>query len=99
MRRPAAVSLAALALACLAGCGNERQSAPQVPRAAAPSGTRAVRLAAYGVAFVRPRNWALSRTRSPGVAVVSSGRAVVALWRYRRVEGLPRSAEDLVRAR
>lgn len=99
-RRPLAASSIALALAaCAAGCGNERQDAPQVPQAASPSGKRTERLARSGVTFRRPRNWTLSEGRPPQLASVSSGRAIVTLWRYRRLERLPRSAGDLVRAR
>ena len=99
-RRPLAAASIALALAaCAAGCGNERQDAPRVPQAASPSGKRTERLVRYGVTFTHPRNWSNSGGRAPQLASVSSGRAIVTLWRYRRVERLPRSDGDLVRAR
>jgi hypothetical protein len=96
-----------LASACLlaalplggAGCGNERQDAPNLPPAAQPSGQRLERLRGAGVAFTRPRNWRVSPGHAPQLVVVSSGRAFVTLWRYRRVESLPRSDEELVQAR
>jgi hypothetical protein len=90
--------LAGLALLA-AGCGNERQPAPRVPRAAAPTGKRTERLVPFGVTFVRPRNWALSGGQPPQLAAIGSGRAIVTLWRYRRVERLPKSDADLVRSR
>jgi hypothetical protein len=101
-RRPLVASSIALSLALAAvaaGCGNERQDAPRVPQAASPSGKRTERLARYGLVFTRPRNWSLFEGRPPQLASVSSGRAIVTLWRYRRVERLPRSDADLVRAR
>jgi hypothetical protein len=98
-RRFAAASIALALAAGAAGCGNERQDAPQVPQAASPSGKRIERLVRYGVTFTRPRNWSLSEGRPPQLASVSSGRAIVTLWRYRRVERLPRSDGDLARAR
>jgi hypothetical protein len=98
-RRLVAVSTALALAAGATGCGNERQDAPRVPPAASPSGKRIERLARYGVTFTRPRNWSLFEGRPPQLASVSSGRANVTLWRYRRVERLPRSSADLVRAR
>jgi hypothetical protein len=93
-----AACLAAAALLA-AGCGNERQDAPRVPRAAPPSGKRVERLARYGVTFVRPRNWTYSGGRPPALASIGSGRALVTVWRYRRVERLPTTDADLTRAR
>jgi hypothetical protein len=98
-RRLAAASTALALAAGAAGCGNERQDAPRVPTASSPSGKRTERLVRYGVIFARPRNWTLFEGRPPQLASVSSGRANVTLWRYRRVERLPSSAADLVRAR
>jgi hypothetical protein len=95
-----------LAVACLVlpglfalGCGNERQNAPKLPQAATPSGKREVRLKAYGMTFERPRNWAFVTGRAPQVATVGSGRAIVTVWRYKRVESLPKSNADLLRSR
>ena len=85
--------------ACAPGCGNERQDAPRVAQASPPAGKRTEELVRYGVSFTRPRNWSLSGGRPPQLASVSSGRAIVTLWRYRRVERLPKSDGDLVRAR
>jgi hypothetical protein len=98
-RRLAASSIALVLAACAPGCGNERQDAPRVPQASPPSGKRTEQLVRYGVSFTRPRNWSVSVGRPPQLASVSSGRAIVTLWRYRRVERLPRSDGDLVRAR
>ena len=98
-RRLATASVAFLALAVAVGCGNERQAAPRLPNAAPPVGKRTERFAAQGVTFTRPRNWVLSQGRAPELVAVSSGRASVVLWRYRRVEDLPRSDADLLGAR
>jgi hypothetical protein len=97
MRRLAPLCLAAVWP--LAGCGNERQDAPRLAPAAAPSGVRSEHLARDGVRLRVPRNWAVGAGAPPLVIRVGSGRAVVAVWRYRRVEELPRSAGDLTRAR
>ena len=99
MRRLTTTCIAAALAVSVAACGNERQDAPRVPQASSPSGKRTERLVRYGVTFTRPGNWSLSEGRPPQLASVSSGRAIVTLWRYHRVERLPRSDGDLVRAR
>jgi hypothetical protein len=99
VRRLAGLSLLALVALPVAGCGNERQDAPRVAPIAQPSGTRTVRLTSVGVTFVRPRNWLFSGSHAPQLASISSGRAIITLWRYRRIERLPRSDADLVKAR
>ena len=99
MRRSLAVCLALALAASLAACGNERQQAPKVPHAAVPAGQRTERFARYGVSFTRPRNWVVTTGRPPRVASISSGRAIVTVWRYRRVEKLPRTPAQLRTAR
>lgn len=99
MRRP--IALIALALAAsLPACGNERQHAPEAPRATVPAGKRTVQISRYGVTFVRPANWPLTGgVRPPQIAAVNSGQVSINLWRYRRDERLPASSADLQRAR
>jgi hypothetical protein len=98
VRRLTPLLLAALA-ALAAGCGNERQRAPQTPGAAPPSGKRTVQLRRYGVTFVRPANWGLAEAQPPQIGAVTSGPVAVVLWRYPRDERLPVSSSELERAR
>jgi hypothetical protein len=99
LRRPG-LALAAPALLGLlvAGCGNERQEAAEVPRAAKPVGARTVSFPRVGVRFRRPANWAFDGGRAPLLASVASGRAAIAFWRYPRVERLPRTTSELRRS-
>jgi len=46
-----------------------------------------------------PRSWPVIPQRAPQLAEVSSGSAVIALWRYPRVESPPVSAPALATAR
>jgi hypothetical protein len=98
VRRLLPLFLAALATIA-AGCGNERQRAPETPGAASPSGKRTVQLRRYGVAFVSPANWGLTDPKPPQIGAVTSGPVAVVLWRYPRDERLPVSAGELERAR
>jgi hypothetical protein len=96
--RLAAVAIG-LAAAALAGCGNSRTPAPRVAPPSAPAGRAAVDFPSLGVGFRRPANWALAKGALPQLAVVGSGRAAIVVWRYPRSEPLPRTADDLDRAR
>jgi hypothetical protein len=98
VRRPAACLLAVAVAWLLAGCGNERQRAASIPPPAAPAGKRTETFERYGVLFERPANWGVGGAGLPQLMAISSGRAVVVLWRYRRVERLPRSRAELDRA-
>jgi hypothetical protein len=60
---------------------------------------RTLRFAADGVRLRVPRNWTLVNGQSPLLASVSSGRAMVAIWRYPRTEPLPSSRAALNEAR
>jgi hypothetical protein len=99
MRRLIPLCLVAAAASPVAGCGNERQEAPKLPPASAPSDWRAVDVPQYGLRARLPGNWPIFGGPSPLAIRASSGRAVVAVWRFRRVERLPRSAADLSQAR
>jgi hypothetical protein len=46
-----------------------------------------------------PDNWANTRSRAPLLGTVSSGSAVIALWRYPRTEALPGDPTALATAR
>jgi hypothetical protein len=94
--------LAPLALACpllvLAACGNARTPAASVIWPAAPTGFRALSYPQSGLAFDAPRNWAASAQQAPLVATVSSGAAIVAVWRYTRHRSGSSSPAELQRA-
>jgi hypothetical protein len=92
------LALLALPGLLLAGCGNERQEALKVPRAAKPVGARTVSLPRVGVTFKRPANWTFDGGRAPLLASLASGRAAIAFWRYPRVERLPRTTAELRRS-
>jgi hypothetical protein len=98
VRRLTPLLLAALA-ALAAGCGNERQRAPDTAGAAPPAGKRTVELRRYGVTFVRPANWGLADPKPPQIGALTSGPVAVILWRYPREERLPVSSSELERAR
>ena len=80
--------LAGLA-AALGGCGNERTAVPDVGTPAEPAASREVVIADAGVSFEAPQNWPGLSEVGSRVGGVSSGRAIVAVWRYERSEPLP----------
>ncbi|HUO72820.1 MAG TPA: hypothetical protein VMU39_18785 [Solirubrobacteraceae bacterium] len=82
MRR--VVLLFAGAAGLLAGCGNTRTAAPEVSQPATPTGFHALAYPRSGVAISVPNNWLVQSKRTPLLSTISSGNAVVALWRYRR---------------
>lgn len=97
MRRAPAV----VVLGCLlaAGCGNSRTAVPSLTRPAEPGGYRTLRFPAAGVSISAPASWPMITERPPLLTVVTSGNAVIALWRYPRTEAPPASASALSTAR
>jgi hypothetical protein len=89
--------LSALA-ATLTGCGAARRPPPDVVTPQTPKGSQAVRVAPAGVSFTAPGNWRVTRGPAPLYATVTSGRATIAIYRYARVEKLPRTAKQLAAA-
>jgi hypothetical protein len=78
-----------LPLAAIAGCGNSRTPVPN-PLAPAPAkGFRAIALPAAGVSVNAPRTWTVTSGRGPLMEVISSGAAVIAVWRYPRTSAPP----------
>lgn len=89
-------------LACLgvaAGCGNSRTPVPSLSRPAAVQRYRRLAFAAAGAAFSVPAGWAVTAERPPLIAVVASGDAVIALWRYHRSQPPISSPAALATAR
>jgi hypothetical protein len=94
-----AAPLAALALAS-GGCGNDRTPAPDTARPVSPQGSATVSFPQAGVRFAAPGRWDRAPARTPPlVTTVTSGRATVAIWRFPRSEPLPRTDDDMRRAR
>ncbi|MHB8659433.1 MAG: hypothetical protein ACYC91_16060 [Solirubrobacteraceae bacterium] len=67
-----------------AGCGNTRDRVPNLARPAPPAGFHALGYPRAGVTLLAPRNWTVLPERSPLIAVIASGEAVTALWRFPR---------------
>ena len=98
MRRRVAVLLCVLAGSVLVGCGNERAKAPDLATPKEPGEIGRFAYPASQVQFSAPRNWAQRGDAAPRVAVLSSGRASVAIWRYPRREPLPETRAQLQEA-
>jgi hypothetical protein len=93
------LALTGLAVLALAGCGNSRTPVAQVTAPARPAGGRTLSYPAAGVRFIAPANWAAVPQRSPLVAVVTSGNAVVSVWRYTDAGAAPSTPAALTSAR
>jgi hypothetical protein len=80
--------LAAVAVALsgltLAGCGLSQAPIPNLSQPRKPEGWQGLFYPKDGVALLYPRGWDVAPQKSPLITVVSSGPAVIALWRYSR---------------
>jgi hypothetical protein len=85
--------------AVLAGCGNSRTPVPTVTAPAAPSSFHRLAFRSIGLTLRAPRNWSVGAGKGSLVTTVSSGTAIVALWRYRRTSPAPRGDAALAAAR
>jgi hypothetical protein len=93
MRR-AFVPLAALALLC--GCGNPRQSPPDVLTPGPPLSAIKVVYPQAGIAFRSPGGWSTVRGGGANAVVtVSTGQAVIGIWRFPRTQPPPATPEEL----
>ncbi len=81
-RYAALVAIAACLMAVLAGCGNSRTTVPSLTTPAPPAGFRPLRFPAAGLSLQAPRNWNVTAGHGRLLTTVSSGDAVVALWRF-----------------
>lgn len=98
--RPATAAAVSLALlAGLAACGNSRTPAPSLSAPAAPSSFRPLADPAAGVALAAPTNWSVLQQRPPLLMVISSGAAVIALWRFQHRGPWPSDPALLAQAR
>lgn len=97
MARPATAVACVLAVAVLAGCGNER---PQVSLRPMFSGeTREVDFPSAGIVVELPSELQTSPTEAPQIFRSALGRAVVTAYAYERAEQLPRDETELDAAR
>ena len=96
---PTAAIPLTLAALFAGGCGNERQRPPDVTGTQKPAGTARIAYPAGGLSLTAPHNWYRSQGSRPLVALIASGPATVAVWRYPRTERLPRTKAELKAAR
>jgi len=83
----------------LGGCGNSRTPVPNLQPPAPPGAVVQLRYPAYGISLRVPSNWVQEGAGAPLLATVSSGKAVVALWSYRRAAPPPAGMAGLALAR
>lgn len=103
--RPALAAILICPLAALAACGNSRTPVPSVSTPAPPTGFRALSFPAAGLSLQAPNNWAVTAGHGRLITTVSSGAAVIALWRFPSsalppagAVALRRAAQELVKA-
>lgn len=85
----------AAALALLTGCGNPRQSAPDVFTPGPPLGANQAIYPQAGLAFKVPGGWSKVDGTAPSVVTIATGTAVIGIWRYPRTEPLPTTTAQL----
>jgi hypothetical protein len=90
--------LCLVATAGFAGCGNSRTPVPNPLAPVPPGGFRTLAIPATGVSVKAPRSWAAVTGHAPLVAVISSGSAVIAVWRYPRVSVPPADSAATLQA-
>lgn len=91
------MALMALSAALLTGCGDSRINLPNVARLAGPAPFHEVSYRREGIRLYAPEDWAVLGHRAPLLGVITSGAAVIDVWRYRRTGpalGQPSLADD-----
>jgi hypothetical protein len=83
----------------IAGCGTSRTAVPNAAVPAVPSGYTGAGFPAVGIRFSFPSNWTRLGFGLPLDATISSGPAVVALWRFARSGPQPSDRLQLAQAR
>jgi hypothetical protein len=81
--------LLTLPVLVFAGCGSDKEKAPDTSSIPTGGGTVVVKYPAAGVAFRAPEGWRRQAGKAPLVAAVQTGQATIAVWRYPRDEQLP----------
>jgi hypothetical protein len=92
------VAIPVCLMAAVAGCGNSRTPVPSLATPAPPSGFRPLRFPAAGLSLRAPSNWNVTAGHGRLITTVSSGDAVVALWRFPSGGPPPAGAAALQRA-
>ena len=95
LRRPLPLALGSsavvvLALVLLAAGGDSRTAAPDLATFQAPQGFKPASYLGGTLRFNAPTNWATQSGAAPLVVTLTSGPAIIAIWRY------PRSASQLL---
>lgn len=85
--RPTIALLGATLL--LAGCGYSRTAAPSPGQPAMPGAMRTLSYPHAGLRFRAPKDWTVWPGHGRLVTTVSSGAAVVSVWRYPRSQPAP----------
>ena len=80
-------------------CGNARTPVTDPSVALTPTGFHRLIYPGQGLAISAPNNWIVTRSHAPLVATVSSGDAIVALWRFPRSAAVPVGTSELELAR
>jgi hypothetical protein len=75
--------------ALLGACGNRPATPPNVSIPQPPAGFGSASYPRAGLGLRVPSNWAASQGQGDLVVSVTSGAAIVNVWRYRRSEPLP----------
>jgi hypothetical protein len=88
-----------LVVPAVVACGNSRTPPPNLTKPAVPRGVRAVTYPQSGIKFNAPANWTVATERAPMVATVTSGAAIVAVWRYHRTAPTPATVAALDQTR
>ena len=98
--RPVALLLLGLCLAGAAsGCAASRTPAPNLTRPVAPGASVPRDFPSLGLGFRSAGNWSYDPGQPPLVALMTSGQALLAIWRYPRTEPLPVGLAALRQAR
>jgi hypothetical protein len=104
MPRRSLIGAPVLGALCMiaAGCGNGRTPVPSATLPAMPHAFHTVSYAHEGgLSLSVPENWTTRAVKPPLIGTVSSGAAMIALWRYPRTATLPSdhaSLEDALKA-
>lgn len=93
------LAVALLTAGLLTGCGDSRIKLPDVARLAGPAPFREISYRREGIRLYVPEDWAVLSHRPPLLGVITSGSAVIALWRYRRTSGVALGSVSLSAAR
>lgn len=89
----------AVLIVVLAGCGYSRTPVPRAGSPVLPTAFVGEGFPRVGIDVLVPRNWTESVTELPLAATISSGPAVIALWRYSRSARPPSDRAALAAAR